>query len=523
MLNSFRISFSLKNTYRVNSIIYSIKQIPILKRFLPDTLYKNLGIKVFAMMLSAVWELMTAFLGKFLYIACMIFFMLSLYDADDPDIFTHIFACLTVIGAVMNTYMFDPTNDKYYAICLMRMDAKKYTLSNYLYAILKVVAGFLPFTLLFGLLSGVPLVTCLLMPFFVAGAKLISAAYILYRYEKYEKVMNENLPAKVIWSLTGIMLAAAYVPPYFGFVLPNLAFLLLAILVILAGGFCLRYIFRFQQYREMYQILLADKKNGTNVDVKKITEEQTRKMITQDASITSKKKGYEYFNELFVKRHQKLLWRAAKRVAAISAFVVAGLLILVQIESQAAEVINGLMLRYLPYFVFIMYLINRGTAITQAMFMNCDHSMLSYSFYRKPETILRLFAIRLREIVKINLLPAFVIAAGLPLILFFSGGTENVLNYAVLFISILSMSVFFSVHHLICYYLLQPYNVNTEIKSSTYQIVTWGTYMVCWLFINVRLDTLVFGISVTAFSILYCIIACVLAYQYAPKTFKLRA
>lgn len=85
------------------------------------------------------------------------------------------------------------------------------------------------------------------------------------------------------------------------------------------------------------------------------------------------------------------------------------------------------------------------------------------------------------------------------------------------------MSVFFSVHHLICYYLLQPYNVNTEIKSSTYQIVTWGTYMVCWLFINVRLDTLVFGISVTAFSILYCIIACVLAYQYAPKTFKLRA
>lgn len=211
MLNSFRISFSLKNTYRVNSIIYSIKQIPILKRFLPDTLYKNLGIKVFAMMLSAVWELMTAFLGKFLYIACMIFFMLSLYDADDPDIFTHIFACLTVIGAVMNTYMFDPTNDKYYAICLMRMDAKKYTLSNYLYAILKVVAGFLPFTLLFGLLSGVPLITCLLMPFFVAGVKLISAAYILYRYEKYEKVMNENLPAKVIWSLTGIMLAAAYV------------------------------------------------------------------------------------------------------------------------------------------------------------------------------------------------------------------------------------------------------------------------------------------------------------------------
>lgn len=35
MRNTLRISFSLKNTYRVNSILYAIKQIPILKRFYP--------------------------------------------------------------------------------------------------------------------------------------------------------------------------------------------------------------------------------------------------------------------------------------------------------------------------------------------------------------------------------------------------------------------------------------------------------------------------------------------------------
>ncbi len=41
MLNTLRISFSLKNTYRVNGILYSLKQIPLLRRILPATLYRS--------------------------------------------------------------------------------------------------------------------------------------------------------------------------------------------------------------------------------------------------------------------------------------------------------------------------------------------------------------------------------------------------------------------------------------------------------------------------------------------------
>ena len=35
MLKTFITSFKLQNTYRVNSIIYSIKQLPVVKRILP--------------------------------------------------------------------------------------------------------------------------------------------------------------------------------------------------------------------------------------------------------------------------------------------------------------------------------------------------------------------------------------------------------------------------------------------------------------------------------------------------------
>lgn len=50
--------------------------------------------------------------------------------------------------------------------------------------------------------------------------------------------------------------------------------------------------------------------------------------------------------------------------------------------------------------------------------MNCDHSLLTYSFYKQPRFILRLFQIRLREIMKINAVPALVIGIVLALILF---------------------------------------------------------------------------------------------------------
>ena len=165
---------------------------------------------------------------------------------------------------------------------------------------------------------------------------------------------------------------------------------------------------------------------------------------------------------------------------------------------------------------------NRGTGFTRALFMNCDHSLLTYSFYKEPKMVLALFRIRLREIIKVNLLPAFVLGAGLALILYMSGGTDQPLNYGIVFISIICMSVFFSVHYLTIYYLLQPYNAATEMKSGTYQIVLSVTYLVCFFMMQLRMPIVIFGCICIGFSLLYCVVACILVYRLAPKTFRLR-
>ena len=68
MMETFATSFKLKNTYRVNSIIYSIKGLPLVRKILPDSLYKNKGLKVLGNIISAIWEIAGTFLGKIIYI-----------------------------------------------------------------------------------------------------------------------------------------------------------------------------------------------------------------------------------------------------------------------------------------------------------------------------------------------------------------------------------------------------------------------------------------------------------------------
>ena len=226
-------------------------------------------------------------------------------------------------------------------------------------------------------------------------------------------------------------------------------------------------------------------------------------------------------NEIEEKDERNQLIRS--KAQAISGEILHWLLMAgVYLLPEEKTVINEIVMTWLPYFVFIMYAINRGTNFTQALFMNCDHSLLTYSFYKQPSFILRLFQIRLREIMKINAVPALVIGIGLALILFATGGTDNPLNYVVLVVSILCMSLFFSIHYLTIYYLLQPYNAGTELKSGTYRIVLSVTYVICFALMRLRMPIMIFGIMTIVFCVLYSIVASILVYRLAPKTFRLR-
>lgn len=524
MNRTLKISFALRNTYRVNSILYSLKQIPLLKKILPSRLYGSKGLKLLANILSVIWEILSAFLGKFIYLICIYIITVIGYDnySDKSELFLHILLFLTVIGAFLNTKLFNPSKEKYYAIFLMRMDAKQYVLADYGYAILKVIVGFLPFTLFFKSTFGLPLWLCFVLPFSIAGLKLLVAASSLWDYERRGFAYNENKLGKFLWAFVALMIILSGGLPALSLALPRAISISLFTVFIPLGIISAFKIFKFNEYKEIFRELFRQGIPFSGSSKEQALKKQTEKHISADKSITSSRRGFEYLNDLFVKRHKDILWSASKTIAYTCIVLTAGVVIALFLFPDLKGKTNGLILNWLPYFVFIMYILNRGTSFTQALFMNCDHSLLTYSFYKQPGMILKLFAIRLREIIKINALPAAVIGLGLSFLLFITGGTDNPVNYAVIIISILCMSAFFSVHYLTIYYLMQPYNAASEIKSGMYQIVRTATYFVCYYMMQVRMPTIIFGSFAIAFCVMYCIAACILVYRMAPKTFRLR-
>lgn len=522
MFNTFVISFKLKNTYRTNGIIYSLRQLPIIKKILPNNLEKNGGLKTLANIISAILEIGSIFLGKIFYILLMVITPLTLYKSNNPNIILHILVFLTIIGAFLNTTIFNPSKDKYYAMFNLRMNPKKYTLTDYFYFLVKILIGFLPLVIFIAISYKINIFICLIIPFFIIGTKMIISTYSLYKFNKQGVIPNENNVDKFVWIIVGICLFLAYGLPYLNIVINQSIFLVIDFISVILGVLAFKYIINYNNYQPIYKILLTSQAIDVKVQTKDLIKNNNMRLIDNTTTYNSNKKGFEYFNDLFIKRHKKILLKSAKKTALIVLIIIIGVIGVSLFSYEFKENLNKSLLIELPYFVFIMYMINRTQTICQTMFMNCDHSLLTYSFYKDPKAILKLFKLRLLSVIKINLIPTSVIALGLPLILFITGGTDNIMNYFLLFISIISLGVFFSIHHLVVYYMLQPYNINLEIKSSTYSFANFITYLVCYTMLKFEMSTLIFGIVLVIFSILYSLISLLIVYKFAHKTFKLR-
>ena len=154
------------------------------------------------------------------------------------------------------------------------------------------------------------------------------------------------------------------------------------------------------------------------------------------------------------------------------------------------------------------------------MFYNCDHAMLRYNFYREPAVILGLFKKRLIMLIKINLLPAIVIAIG-SIILLCITDVGLVINYIMIPLFIIVLSVFFSVHYLVIYYLLQPYNKDLQVRGVSYTFVSFITLVLTYILSNLVMSSLYFSIFGIVLTIAYIIGSLKLVYKYAPSTFRI--
>ena len=499
----------LHMAYRVNGILYRL-------RFLRLP-YENSFAKTLGLVLAVLREIFGMLLGKLLYMAVFFAAPLLLIRRElPPELYGHLLVFLTLIGGIFNNNLLNGGRDAYYAVILLRMDARRYTLSAYGYYLLKTAVGFLAAALLVGhLILRQGLALCLLTPVLVCGVKLLSAGLELRHFHRRGILPRDEKRFSLLQGTSVLLLATAYLPPLLlNRALPSAA--VYAVCGLAAAG-----------YRRVYRHLFTADVSLLSGDgpqaAARETQAQYQSKLTLDAGPDSRKTGCARFNELFVRRNYRLLMRPARRTAVIAGAALALGCAACLALPEIAAAINGALVPALPMMLLLMYFINRGNTVTQVLFFNCDSSMLSYRFYRQPRVILGIFTARLKSLTAINLLPTAVIALGLPLLLLCSGGTDTPTDYLVLPLAILAMSVFFSVHYLVLYYLLQPYTAGLENTSFGYRLITGLTYFVCYMiYANVHGATMAFGIGMIVFAAVYVAAALLLAYRLAPRTFKLR-
>lgn len=512
----------LHMAYRVNGILYRL-------RFLRLP-YENSFAKTLGLVLAVLREIFGILLGKLLYMAVFFAAPLLLIRRElPPELYGHLLVFLTLIGGIFNNNLLNGGRDAYYAVILLRMDARRYTLSAYGYYLLKTAVGFLAAALLVGhLILRQGLALCLLTPVLVCGVKLLSAGLELRHFHRRGILPRDEKRFSLLQGTSVLLLAAAYLPPLLlNRALPSAAVYAVCGLAAAGGAWGAVYLLHFSGYRRVYRHLFtADVSLLSGNDPQaaaRETQAQYQSKLTLDAGPDSRKTGCARFNELFGApqlpasdasgpAHRRYCrGRAGPGCAACLAL------------PEIAAAINGALVPALPMMLLLMYFINRGNTVTQVLFFNCDSSMLSYRFYRQPRVILGIFTARLKSLTAINLLPTAVIALGLPLLLLCSGGTDTPTDYLVLPLAILAMSVFFSVHYLVLYYLLQPYTAGLENTSFGYRLITGLTYFVCYMiYANVHGATMAFGIGMIVFAAAYVAAALLLAYRLAPRTFKLR-
>lgn len=525
--------FNITASANANWLIYCFKSIPLIGKLLPDSIYEELLLKKIAAVLATVLKSIGKIFGKAIYVGLLFALPAVLITEDTAlrhSLYLHIFAVICMISPFMTSFVFKADRDRYICIRLMRMNARDYFLSTLAFHEILNSLFFLPVVLLATVCMGGTLAEGLLLTVVSAAFSLFGEAFFLFIYSHTGIMLNQ----KVLYSVSCVVLclAAAYVPAFLhrpflsGSLLFHPAFLLALLIVVVL---CVGVILKFDRFQEAAAVVL--KASDFTVDTKKAINEAkfadvaVKEKEFKEADLKTHrfecKKGFAYLNSLFYERHKRILVKPVliELVIVVVLFAVAIAAALYVPDFLELLSVPG---RVLPVLVFVMYFASGGERVCKAMFYNCDISLLRYPFYREKRAVLSNFKSRLIMIAALNLVVAAAISvAFLGLDIVFS------LNWSVLdtvsfILSILLLSLFFSVHHLFLYYVFQPYTTELNMKNPFYSILNTVVYLVCYLCIQIKSPPSYFALIVLAATFVYIVTALILVYRFAPKNFRVK-
>ena len=535
MINTFINSFKVSFAEQANTFIYFLKRIPIVGKKIPDSVYKKTKAKLIIGVIGESAGVLGGFLKKTVYLGIMTIlpaYLITKDIAKMEPIFIHILFFLSfVIGPLIKTTIFDENNkDAFNMITLMKADAREYYLGEIVYRNITDFIYFLVPVIITGLIIGFSPLKAIVLVLELIALKLIGEWLQLFVYDKWEILIKNKVIFISLLVLGGFLLA--YALPINGMTINFEKVLFNVYVVIIVLGLAVAafiYLWKYTKYTPIAKVLLTKDKlfnieairnqaifSTVKLDEKKMSDEElnTKKY--------DEKIGYEYLNSIFFLRFKRVMVKPIKqRVAIIGLIFLITMYFVLFMPGRRGDILSGIK-KSIPIFIFIMYSMSTGERICKAMFYNCDSSLLRYAYYREASVILSNFTSRIKRVVILNLIPAVALCVAITCIILASGYSGQLINMIPLFLCIICLACFFSIHHLFMYYVLQPYTAELTVKSPLFKIINMIVYIACYTSLQIKTSSYYFALGIIVITIVYMVIALIVTYKVAPKTFKLK-
>lgn len=566
----------LRSIVGYNSLVFALKKTPLIGKLIPDRLYSTTFLKVIYWVFHVIVEVFKLFIGKIfglgmIYLAS---FLLSEQYIDhelgmgmsQKAIYGNLgllfFLIYALCGILIRVPYFNCTTEKEYLVFMLRMDAKKLNDTLIFYDLAKLFAGYL-ITGLFAIITGAPFWLWLGIPFLAILIKFFGIGLQLTSFKiksKLHKSLKISAGAYLIRLAVVLMLI-----PFVIVIIANGYFIPIPQLAVITGLVVIAGIWGFAVFKKSESVLhrraLHDNISG-KTEIKATSQyDNTKsfKKIKAKGTVKSNKKGFEYLNALFVKRHWTMLCMKPVIFTIVIAAIVmllAGEFIYGYYSKYGADnclnmVISNLInivtfrgfsdpllpadydpavdfFRYVAQYHLLCMLIplsisDNSFKNTQAMFINCDNSLMTFSFFKKREMIIKLFDIRLKQLIKINIGPVLACGLSADLILFVTGGQSYPGEYLMPILVAFMLSVISSVMWLSLYYLFQPFTTSVIAKGGIYRITTIIIYSVASIIVWIPMASYILVPVLLVLTAVFVIVMRKLVYKHAPKTWKVRA
>ncbi len=517
MINILKKTLEINYHYNSNIIIYNLKKVPVFKDLFTNEIYSSVIIKKIIYFFYIIFSFCKTLLSKSLYFL-LIYFVSYIFFFDNlSKSLLHLFLIFVLIN-LFNHKILSNNMLKYYNLKIFKLDATKYFKVYILCNIIKELLYNYIFLLLFiPHLENDSNIFVLLI--FLISAKIIGEALNILNFKKRQKFLIDNNILKILITIIIILLFSFQ---FFEIFVSYKFILILTVIFTYLQIFSIYYLFTLKDYKYLYKIIDKNTNlNDPNNEKSYLRQALINKKNQTNNNLINKKKGFDLFNEIFFYRHKEILINSAKNysIFLIIIYFIIGFLTLY--NNKFAEFTRIFLTKKMSWFILIMFFLNRGEVITKAMFYNCDHAMLKYSFYRKPKNILNLFKKRLITIIYINLITSSVIVIGnLGILLLLKNYNLSLMLSNIIFI--ISLNILFSIHYLVIYYLFQPFNKNMEIKKKKYSVIITFTYLLSFILKDIEFNSINLSLLTLIFTIFYLVISFFLIFLNAPKSFKLK-